>query len=126
MPTPVTPSLIPTPTPWVYLNPDEEGCIAFTQKDWRDGGLIGLVYPGEWNVPAEADAKRIVQCVNACAGFDDPDALPDVVRALKGMLTWAQQSVAPVNGAEFLPRGYEKWRAALARLEGQTTPEQKP
>lgn len=120
-----TPSLIPTPTPWVYRHPrpEDEGRISIICKDWANCGVIAEVYPGEWNMPAEADAKRMVQCVNACAGFEDPDALPDVVRALKGMLTWARQSVAPVNGAEFLPRGYDQWLAALARLEGQTTPE---
>ena len=39
----------------------------------QDGGFIAVLERGGWYLNnAQANAKRIVQCVNACAPFKDP------------------------------------------------------
>lgn len=78
-------------------------------------------------VPTNADADRIVACVNACAGIADPSAVRDLLEAVKRMNRAIEN-----YSAEFNPSGRPKkvcdWRqfnedlcfarAAIAKCEG--------
>ena len=59
-----------------------------------------------------ANAARIVECVNACAGYADPSKLRDVVEAGKQMLEALENGWSAFEPADNL-------EAALAALEGR-------
>ena len=61
-------------------------------------------------------AERIVSCVNALAGIQNPAAIPDVVEALKRIaIQDCDTSETYKAGVEYMQ---EVARAALAKLEG--------
>lgn len=64
-----------TPEPWCKLN--DCGTVGI----WGPQGDCVAVNNG-CSCDNEANADRIVACVNACAGLN-PEAVPDVVEALK-------------------------------------------
>ena len=75
--------------------------------------------------PKRAAQKRIVQCVNACAGIEDPKAAIDAAREALGMLLDSEErssktdpDVMPCD--EYIAEAYAKARAALAILEDKT------
>jgi hypothetical protein len=61
-----------TPEPWEKI------------EDWvkKGGEKVALVY-GIDNTQEHANAARIVACVNACAGMDDPAAEIERLRAIE-------------------------------------------
>lgn len=63
-----------------------------------------------------ANAKRIVDCINGCQGIARPDAIPDVVRALEGLLT--RFTVETPDGYEDPGGVISHARAALRKLRG--------
>lgn len=67
-----------TPEPWeFYTTPDGETVIAVA-----DGGpAIASIAEEASTELNEADAERIVACVNACKGLN-PEAVPDLLAAL--------------------------------------------
>lgn len=76
-----------TPEPWEWFsNPHEEVAIAAV-----DGGctiaLLGCkeLDPDCAKEVNEADAARIVDCVNSCKGIN-PEAVPDLLEALKAVM----------------------------------------
>lgn len=82
-----------TKTPWEY-EPDN---IAYHDKN-REGCFAGNIVGGavrlnlcvmisDW-LNGEANAQRIVDCVNACEGIN-PEAIPDMVEALKDIVEQA-------------------------------------
>lgn len=100
-----------TPEPWCKLND------CGTVKIWGPRGDCVAVNIG-CSCDNEANADRIISCVNACAGIN-PEAVPDVVEALRVLLEGYErllaQSVLDVNpGAN---RYSIAARAALAKLE---------
>lgn len=100
-----------TPEPWCKLND------CGTVKIWGPQGDCVAVNIG-CSCDNEANADRIVSCINNCAGIN-PEAVPDVVAALRALLEAYErllaQSVLDVNpGAN---RYSISARAALAKLE---------
>ena len=72
-----------TPEPWgVWLNPD--GCNRGMITD--DALARHIVYVVGNTHEAKANGRRIVACVNACAGIN-PEAVPKLLEALK----WAMK-----------------------------------
>lgn len=70
-----------TPEPW-FFNPHRS---SITQQDPTEAPdsskkLICLLYQGNGIKYEDADAKRIVACINACAGLN-PEAVPELVAA---------------------------------------------
>lgn len=59
--------------------------------------------PGD-HVERDANAARIVACVNACAGIANPDAIPLIVAALRALCAYVTND--------------EEARTALAALDG--------
>lgn len=76
------------PTEWVVMN----GHIVIAIFNRKDNP--------HWN---EANAKRIVACVNACAGIN-PEAVPDLLEACK---------------KAYAGTDYEAAQKAIARVEGK-------
>lgn len=72
-----------TPTPW-HLHKRTE--IICNLEDPMNGPIAATDYLGESERDA-ANAARIVQCVNACEGIEDPAALIAAVRECA--LFWA-------------------------------------
>ena len=66
-----------TPEPWKYEKELSAGCdewlISMDAGDRGRGICIAETRPGS-AAGGEANARRIVTCVNACAGMDDPAA----------------------------------------------------
>lgn len=71
---------------------------------------------GPYNVAedvVEINAERIVACVNACTGIENPDAIPELIAALKkadtcleqGYIKKAQADIS--NALAKLGRGHE-------------------
>lgn len=67
----------------VYIYADgEDVCDLYTERKDEHGIKRGLIpFPH-----AEANAKRIVECVNACAGIDNPSAIPLAIAAIQKLL----------------------------------------
>ena len=84
-----------TPEPW-----DHQNCTVFALDERRcvnrfsalvQGGIVRLGANVTFGTPTvrtsdaelEANARRIVECVNACEGIADPSVVPEMVEALK-------------------------------------------
>ena len=87
----------------------------------------------QW-LEAVEKSRRIVDCVNSCAGIQNPAAIPDVVEALREIAEECAQGVDPATvpqaGIEAAPQQVvinmsvgllrlRKARLALAKLEGK-------
>ena len=65
-----------TPEPWEIQDRNENGDIYIGPGDWPNSGhppyvAIICADPVSLRLPAGANARRIVACVNACAGVED-------------------------------------------------------
>lgn len=94
-----------TPEPWCKLND------CGTVKIWGPQGDCVAVNIG-CSCDNEANADRIVSCINNCAGIN-PEAVPDVVAALREAINWAE---GYAQGG-VIPEYLKAARAALAKLE---------
>lgn len=90
-----------TPGPWVVVSdlPDY-GVATENQPDFHPDPVITLnrKYRAPWRKNlgcSQADAERIVACVNACDGLANPGAIPEVMAALKSTLKWLVDQQAP-------------------------------
>jgi hypothetical protein len=74
-----------TPTPWHHT---QHGSTGKPNILWSPSGTyIGQVGVLEIDGPADANADRIIACVNACEGIDDPaKSLNDARRLLQSAL----------------------------------------
>jgi len=93
-----------TPEPWEC----ERGWngmkdILFVSTKWNDGFR-------PWT---DADAKRIVACVNACAGIADPFAVPELIAAAEQALAYIASDGRDVIEEDLL-------KSALAKIKGGT------
>lgn len=76
-------------------------------------GIAQIMDNPKWpNGEVEANAQRIVACVNACEGIADPSVVPEMLEALRA-----------VHNSLFLhseyPKVCEQVDAAIARVEGR-------
>ena len=65
-----------TPEPWKAVGQDI--------RDGNEDNIVTVPY-GDDPEQAEANARRIVSCVNACEGIN-PDAVPELLEALHNLL----------------------------------------
>lgn len=61
-----------------------------------------------------ANARRIVACVNACAGIADPSAIPDAIHALQKLVEWACEHVRKGDDWHMI----EQIERTLTKLKG--------
>ena len=116
-----------TPEPWEYgtfpkWQPGRSNYhVVRPQGEFPHGGWIAdFGYPCD--DVAEANAQRAVACVNALTGLN-PEAVPDVVAALRGLLRYEGIVVEYMGGMGNLDaerntqQQFTAARAALAKLE---------
>ena len=88
----------------------------------RPDTLATTAFHGWKSDESEANAHRIVACVNSCADFQNPAAIPDVVEACKELLYTAENAdeTGYVTDHGFIDMDalFLKVRTALAKLEG--------
>jgi len=81
-----------TPEPWI----DCEGFdhVERHVRAHEDGRFVASLYEvsstKEAASPPEiaANAKRIIACVNACAGLEDPSVVPELVKEMEKIAEW--------------------------------------
>lgn len=64
---------------WV-VQENGDWCIHASGSPWQ---VAYLKAQSISSFPTEANARRIVDCVNACEGIADPSAVPELVAALQ-------------------------------------------
>ena len=72
-----------TPEPWIWIGTDEDKTLTSPTANYviiagtcsNDDGTVGLYIN-------QANADRIVACVNALAGIDDPAAFVEAAKAV--------------------------------------------
>ena len=70
-------------------------------------GLMPICYMHLYNNPEQTEANaRLIA------------ASPELLEALQLMCKWAELSVVPVMGDEFLPRGYDKVMQTINKATG--------
>lgn len=110
-----------TPEPWgVWREPHEHGTITDEL-----GRHIARLLNGTHET--DANAERIVSCVNACAGLADPSAVPDLLEACKAALPWVAvaqpDNDAPRDAIANHGEDLAALKAAIAKAEGnENTP----
>lgn len=118
-----------TPEPWIVEEADNGGerHNIYSDNPAHDGAYIAAVWSDEsatgndgadedtpqyvTDAEADANAKRIVACVNGCAGIADPSAVGDMLEALRAILA---ADVDYISAAVDL----EPARAVVARATG--------
>ena len=117
---PDAPTLAHTPEPWGISAGCDGRAVIGTFDDTERGPAtdVGEVYE-------EANAERIVACVNGCAGIADPSAVADDLLLLRTALYMAAEDVYCEKGitgesTEFFVQAFlAEARAALAKAEGR-------
>jgi len=74
------------PWAWSWSRKDEANII--TSNNLPDEECLGACFCDESISDEERDAnsERIVACVNACEGIKNPDAVPEMLKALKQLV----------------------------------------
>jgi hypothetical protein len=99
-----------TPEPWTLM---DNPCEAFICSADRDGDLIvAVVIHGN----ELANARRIVACVNACAGLN-PEAVPKLVTAFSALIDLAERLGVPIERYADIPPELLDARAVLAEIK---------
>jgi hypothetical protein len=89
-----------TPEPWGFDKNDEDNLFVFSKaKICNLYNTIGTEYD-----EAEANAARIVACVNACAGMEDPAAEIERLKAQRAELVMGKADIA-IQGADAAIQG---------------------
>lgn len=114
-----------TPGPWAvsaYLSSrtDQIRKNYVSAADGLNGNWRLFVTEGP---DAEANAARIVACVNACEGIN-PDAVPDLLAALGDLIAEYTAAVDPYRSGGFYSNPDDDWpileaRAAIAKARSQ-------
>ena len=109
-----------TPGPWTYHHEPSLNRYAVRAEPFGTETILSISYWSRtpiWDRErAEADASRIVSCVNACDGIN-PEAVPDLLAACKAVDdAWTGGENGDWRGA--LDRALGMARAAIAKAEG--------
>lgn len=116
-----------TPTPW------KADCFLVSARSVDRFGSdrdVEICHTGGGRRPseeAEANASRIVACVNACRWLIDPSAVPDMLAALEGAMRiealWAPDGNEEPEHAEecqALAAMRQSFIAAIAKAKGES------
>lgn len=125
-----------TPEPWVLVDetsirskaaraaPD----LKASDEEWLGRDPTNMDYPSNWlevvnlrgamgGDDTTADAERIVECVNACAGIESPmEAIREAREALQWTIREVERLSKGVDGTEYQLKMDDKAREALAKL----------
>jgi hypothetical protein len=106
-----------TPGPWeVRFNGHKQRRIATTSTPNRHiADVVPVTYDYERaEATMEANAQRIVACVNACEGIN-PEAVPELLESLDALIMIIDRT----NPAWRDMRAVEKARAAITKATGR-------
>ena len=114
-----------TPGPWTYHHEPSLNRYAVRAEPFGTETILSISYWSRtpiWDRErAEADASRIVSCVNACDGIN-PEAVPELVKACEAFLASAasaDESVAfTANSLKIINNAVDSIGAALAKAKG--------
>lgn len=132
-----------TPGPWGcddsvvgWWSGEQPGCMVRFYTRSHDGrvtdghALANCLTQSAGHFAAEANAARIVACVNACEGIPDPSVVGDAIEALRGWQKLHDDMLEAGGDLAELPAGLierfalvqrdlmEQTRIALANIEG--------
>lgn len=101
-----------TPGPWILEKPELD-CVAISASsgDWLDLASVAIRVNDKHDPEGQANAARIVACVNACEGLADPSVVPELLAALEELL---ELHIAHHNNPAHVSA-----RAAIAKARGQ-------
>lgn len=102
-----------TPGPWALRQPRTR-----LGKDYRIEGADSTVgvLSSKYNTRIAADAARIVACVNACEGLDDPAAVRAQIQTLRAALESVHAALTGGGGLD-CDDGDTLYRIVRAALE---------
>ena len=106
-----------TPEPWMF----DEGDLIILTDDEANVRIAEVVSDNcDERDTALGDAARIVACVNACAGIENPAALPALIEAAEACEEWLTADNVPVPAWHKAggPDVLTMLRAALANVRG--------
>jgi len=111
-----------TPEPWM-LHRDNHMGLTYPMGEevshriiWGDGRDVAYLPPHSDGDNGNANAARIVACVNACKGLN-PDAIPELLEAAKTLLD--NRVPIPDKGADYAVRSHvAALREACNGVEG--------
>jgi hypothetical protein len=97
-----------TPEPWSVVTPHPGQFAIVPENRQKHATTHTLAYIRDFQSNDEANAARIVACVNACEGIADPGAVPDLLAALRELMTghslagqaMAHKAIARATGGE--------------------------
>lgn len=104
-----------TPGPWILEKPELD-CVAISASsgDWLDLASVVIRVNDKHDPEGQANAARIVACVNACEGLADPSVVPDLLAALEGIELKSAGSICDSGRPDI----NEIARAAIAKAKG--------
>jgi hypothetical protein len=76
-----------TPEPWAVVEPVAGQFAIVPQNRTRSAESWTLAYVRDFQHNDVSNAARIVACVNACEGIADPGAVPELMAALRELMT---------------------------------------
>jgi hypothetical protein len=83
-----------TKGPWrVVSDIDSESQDGWPIVAYRDQSIFSPPMPNDELAYSGDDAARIVACVNACEGIEDPSVVPEMLAALKQLTADISRSV---------------------------------
>lgn len=104
-----------TPEPWSVVTPHPGQFAIVPENRQKHATTHTLAYIRDFQSNDEANAARIVACVNACEGIADPGAVPDLLEALKSALDIMEGREAGSERVDAIAQA----RAAIARATGE-------
>ncbi len=104
------------PWDWYETSDKEHVVIRSATEQW----LVDI--GGDWPEPARSNARRIVACVNACAGLStealESGTLGELIKSATKLARYcAEESPGMLTSAEY--RMLKALRVPLAKLEGK-------
>ena len=109
-----------TPEPWSLGFTDSTGTVY--EIEAGDQYVCGMPVPCDEAGPAElhnANASRIVSCVNACEGIN-PEAVPEMLEALRSLIGLLSDCGMDEEDKELSPEGRQTIRSAKAIITKAT------
>lgn len=105
-----------TPEPWVTVA-HASGRPTLIQSN---GKHLAECWSLDRNINCQANAERIVACVNACAGMEDPaKEIAELIRIKKAIEPYDANELT--MGYDILLRERDELRAEIARLKNPTS-----
>jgi hypothetical protein len=107
-----------TPEPWSY-DESQEDYVLYSDSAWI--GKTSLGYGVTPEGETEANAARIVACVNACEGIN-PEAIPLMLEALKSVVSAFYKIPQADKFPSDLTAAITDASAAIAKTKGGSAP----